>query len=43
MRALGDARRKAPLEPAKAETPQPVQETPVEESDGAFEESVDIL
>lgn len=43
MRALGDVRRKAPLEPAKAETPQPVQETPVEESDESFEESVEIL
>lgn len=43
MRALGDVRRKAPLEPVKAEIPKPVQEVPVEESDETFEESVEIL
>lgn len=43
MRALGDARRKAPLEPTKSQVPQPVPEAPVEESEEAFEESVEIL
>lgn len=44
MRALGDLRRKAPLEPKKEETPvaqEPAQETPVE-SPESFDESVVI-
>jgi hypothetical protein len=46
MRALGDLRRKAPLEPAKVEAvviEQPVQEIPEEASDEGFDESVELV
>jgi hypothetical protein len=45
MRALGDVRRKAPLEPKKEETPvvgQTTQEASDEELEDSFEESVEL-
>jgi hypothetical protein len=45
MRALGDVRRKAPLEPKKEETPvaeQTTQESLDEDLEDSFEESVEL-